>query len=645
MNRSTCSLLALLAGCAPLSATAQDDFDLGTLVLSGSLTAIEAGRTGVSVDVVTEEDLRAAGEVPLADYLATLPGVSVTRNGPPGTNTTVRLRGAGAGFVAVVVDGIPVNDPTSTSGQFNGFNSLTTGSLRRVEVLRGSQSALYGSNAVAGVISISTVATGDEPEGISQSASFEAGSYGTLSADYSYTHRKGPLTLSFGLSHSQTDGFSAADENNGNTEADGSETSRLSFGVIYEVTPELTIGANAFVETSEAEFDEFVSFAPGDGTVGDETSTSDLAGYRLFAEYVGPSWTHDLAYTHLSVDRSLASVTVADPFGSPFSSVFDGTRDKVRYVGTTETISNTTLSLGADWQKEEGTFTGLTGGTRSIETTGIFAEAIFAPSDTLDLFASARYEDNSSFGDVTTGRLAFSWRATGATTLRGAVATGFRAPVLSELFGNFPLDSGFEFFGNPDLEPEKSVSFELGVDHEYANGATLSATAFRLEVDNFIAYQDCVRDAFFSCTTNATNDNVPGVSTFSGYELAAALPLGERVSLTAAYTNTRAVQANGLPVPRVPRHDLALQLDAELGAGFSNSTVLRRVADVTDSASIFGVNDGDDYTTVDTVFTYAVGAQAEAYLRIENLFDAQYQTVNGYGTSDRAYFLGLRSRF
>jgi hypothetical protein len=110
------------------------------------------------------------GRMPLPDLLATVPGVSFTRNGPPGTSTTLRIRGAGQGLIAVYIDGIAVNDPTSTSGQFNGFDSLTTGALRRVEILRGSQSSIFGTNAVAGVVSITTVATEDAPEGTTQTA-------------------------------------------------------------------------------------------------------------------------------------------------------------------------------------------------------------------------------------------------------------------------------------------------------------------------------------------------------------------------------------------------------------------------------------------------------------------------------------------
>jgi outer membrane cobalamin receptor len=327
------------------------------------------------------------------------------------------------------------------------------GAVRRVEILRGSQSSIFGTNAVAGVVSITTVATEDAPEGTTQTLALEAGSYATASASYGLTQRQGPLTLSFGLTHSRTDGFSAAEDDAGNTETDPSDATLLSLGAIYEVTPELTIGANAFLETTNSEFDEFVGIAPGDGTPGDETASTHTMGFRIFAEYEGLTWSHRLSATHLAVERELASATVASPFASPYASSFDGTTTGLQYLATTEALTNTVLSFGADWQEDEGSFTGLSGGTRTLSTAGVFGEAVWTAMPGLDILLSARHEDNESFGGVTTGRLAASYQLDGATTLRGAIATGYRAPVLSELYGTFPLSGGQFFFGNPNLQP------------------------------------------------------------------------------------------------------------------------------------------------------------------------------------------------
>lgn len=632
----------------PAIAQAQSVFDLDEIVFSAGLTEQEAARVGVSVDVVTEEELRAAGDVPLAEFLASLPGVSVTRSGPAGSNAVIRIRGAGQGQIAVFIDGIPVNDPTGSTGEYAGLAGLTTGAMRRVEVLRGSQSALYGSGAVNGVISISTVANGSEPEGTTHSIRIEGGSYGTVAADYTLTQRQGPLTLSFGLSHWQSDGFSAADERTGNTETDPAQSSQLSFGAIYDVSPNVTIGANAFFQKAEADFDEFVAWVPADGTPGDETGGDDTFGLRVFGEYRDANWTHSLTGTFLDLERRLSSVTVQDPSSTPFSSVFNGERTTLQYLATTDSLANTDLSLGVDWQEDTGRFTGLIGGARTITTTGVFGEARFALSPDFDLFTSLRIQDNSAFGAINTGRLAFSYRANEATTLRGALANGYRAPALSELYGTFPVENGQVFTGNSNLQPEESVSYELGIDQKIGDAGLLSATVFRLEVDNFIRYLDCDRDpTTFVCITGASNENVAGVSIFQGLELGATLPLTDAVNLSGAYTLTHSKDARDRRIARVPTHNIALTLDAELGRNWSNTTTIRRIIDVLDrAASDFGpARPGDSYTTIDTTFTYALNDGIDAYLRIDNLLNEQYQLVRGFGTSDRAFYLGLRSRF
>lgn len=633
----------------PAVAPAQSVFDLGEIVFSAGLTEQDAARVGVSVAVVTEEELREAGDVPLAEFLANLAGVSVTREGPVGNNATVRIRGAGQGLIAVYIDGIPVNDPTGTSGQYAGFAGLTTGGVRRVEVLRGSQSAVYGSGAVAGVISISTVATGTEPEGTSQSVRLEAGSYGTLAADYALTQRQGPLTLSFGLAHWKSDGFSAADERSGNTETDPARLSRLSFGAIYDVSPNVTIGANAFFQKAQAEFDEFVGISPADGTPGDETGGDDTLGLRVFGEYRTENWTQTLSGTYLNLERRLSSVTVADPNSTPFSSTFNGETRTLQYLATTDSVSNAQLSFGLDWEEEKGRFTGLIGGTRTISTVSAFGEATVAISPDFDLFSSLRYQDNSAFGAISTGRIGFSYRASDTTTFRGAWANGYRAPALSELYGTFPVGGGQVFTGNIALEPEKSTSLELGIDQKLGGDSLISATLFRLQLDNFIRYQDCDRATVspFACITGATNTNVAGISTFQGLELSASLPVTNTINLSGAYTLTHAQDASDRRIARVPKHELAVAIASGLGGDWSNNTTIRRVVDVLDrAASDFGpARPGDDFTTVDTTFTYRVNDGTEAYLRIDNLLNEQYQLVRGYGTSDRAFYLGLRSRF
>jgi vitamin B12 transporter len=629
------SLMALLlAGTAPVFAQDAGVFDLDEIVFSAGLSPQEAARIGVSLQVVSEEELQQAGNVQLADFLATLPGLSLSQNGPAGTTATLRIRGAGSGLLGVYVDGILVNDPTTTNGGFNGFSNLTTGSIRRVEVLRGSQSATFGGNAVGGVISITTIDTPRDEDGTRQTLSTEVGSFGRVGGAYTLSQQNGPLTLSLGLSHTQADGFSAADEANGNTENDSFATTRLSFGATYRLNPDVTLGFNAFVDDSDYEFDEFAA-RPTDGTPGDETGSARLTGVRGFAEITTGDWRHNFTVTHLQTERAIESRTVgaetAANFGSPFRSSFDGERTTAAYVLTTEALANQRLSFGIDWREETARYENVATGSATTRTTGGFIENIWSPMDNLDVSASLRVDDSTDFGQETTGRIAFAWRPVENTTLRGAIATGYRPPSIDELFGSYP--GAFPFLGNPDLQPEESLSYEIGLERSFANGGSISATLYRLEVDNFIRFRPG--------TPFSTVVNTPGQTVFEGLELAARYPLGQRVTLTGAYTLTDAETGTGERVARVPRHDLNLSLSTDFTDRLSASVSLRHVADrPNDSGQVM-----NDYTVVNTSLRYDITDNLEANFRIENLFDEQYQQIAGFGTSGRAFYVGLSSRF
>ena len=614
----------------PAIAQAQSVFDLDEIVFSVNSTETTVGRIGNSVSVITEEDLENAGDLQLTDYLARLPGVSLTQNGPQGSTADVRIRGAQGRYISVYVDGILVTDPSGTVIAYDDFGGLSTGAIRRIEVLRGSQSALYGGTAVGGVINISTIAGTDAPLGTSQTFGVEAGSYNTYALNYGLTQRTGALTLSIGLDHTRSDGFSAAEENTGNTEADQFDRSRLSFGAAYEANDTLTIGVNAFFETGEAEFDEFAT-GPIDGTP-DESSSRDAGGLRLSADWEIGGWSNDISLSLFRVERRQTSATVsaeaAAAYASPYDDRFKGQRIAFDYLGSTQISAQTTLSFGLNSQREKAIYANIPGGSAEIDTYAAFAEATWSPASNFDLTTTFRHDDHETFGGQNTGRLAFAWRPISDSVIRGAVGTGYRPPSIDELFGNYP---SFAFVGSPSLVPEESLSAELGFEHSLANGARLSATIFRLDIENLVTYQ--------SGTPN-TLVNAPGTSKRRGYELAAAVPLGDAIMLTGAYTRTIARTAQRAPLQLVPEHDITLGLDTEWGNGWSGNLTAKRVI-----GSYEGTAYLPDYTLLNASAGYEVANGFEAYVRVQNLANEQYQTRRGYGTSDRAVYVGLRSRF
>ena len=624
-------------------------FDLPEIVVTATSKPIEKMRSGASVEVLgDDEPVAKSGDLQLKSAVQRLPGVTAQQNGPAGTTSNIGIRGAQERYTAIYIDGIKVNDPSSTSGQYSNLGGLTASGLSRVEVLKGSQSALYGGSAVAGVVNVFTLPDLDGPEGARHRAEVMYGSYGTFAGSYSYSQRVGDLSLSLGLSHGQSDGFSAGDENRGNIEDDGYSNNRLSFGLAYQASDAVRVGVNGFYSVGRSEFDEGTGAGPVDGTPGDERGKRTERGLRTFAEIdMGGAWSHELSVSYYDVNRSQSSLTVAPGSFSPYASRFKGERRRIDWQSNVDVTEQVSLSFGGDYEKLTSKDTSIPGGRASTSNRGVFAEAVYSPRNDLDVIATLRYDDNSQFGDKTTGRLAVSYRPTEALTLRGAIANGFRAPVPSELYSAFP-DPLYPYQGNPNLAPEESESIEVGFDLALGGDTTISTTAFHKGISNLVQFAPCpvtIDFTLFSCDpgTFSTVTNTPGTTTFQGLEFQLEHSFSERLGMTLAYTYIDAETAAGARLPRVAKHEAYLGLDAALTDRLNGQLSVTHVADrAPDNNPVQAMA---DYTVVDLGLDYEVNEGTTAYLSVHNVLDEQYQQVGGYGTSDRAVFVGLRAEY
>jgi vitamin B12 transporter len=310
--------------------------------------------------------------------------------------------------------------------------------------------------------------------------------------------------------------------------------------------------------------------------------------------------------------------------------LYQGRRIGLSYMGETRLNASADLRFGTDFTRETFDRSGADGpASGESDTLGIFSELTSAPSDNLDLVGNVRVDEHSQFGTFTTGRLAASWRPTTDYVVRASVATAFRAPSLYELFG----DSG----ANPSLTAEESRSVDLGIERRIGQKGFVRATMFHNETDNLIDY-------FNNGTPNDYTDdfyaNVPGTVTRQGAELELGLPLTEAMRLEGSYTYT---EGDNPPLSggnawnlEFPTHDISATLSGDVTERVSGSVSLQRAMDRPTL---------DDYTVVNAKVGYALSDGAEAYLRVDNLLDTEYQTQAGYGTSDRAFYVGLRAQF
>jgi len=597
---------------ATSGALAQDIFDLGEITVFSNQSGEEAelDRTGATVEVITEEELRNAPETKLADVLAKLPGVTASANGGLGGATTLRVRGLDGKYIKVLVNGIDVTDPSRTQIQFN-WSELTTSAISRIELLKGSSSSVYGSSAIGGVVNITT----DRPNapGVSGDVWGEIGSFDTYRAGLTVNNQGDRGGLSFSLNRVQTDGFSATTAGD---EPDGFDATQLSFSGDIQATDTLTLGLSALYVDSEGQFDEF----GGDGTPPfDEYNTAETRALRGWAELLTGAVTHTFALSTYQNDRLSTS--------NGWDTEFDGTRDRAEYKGVYDASDRASYTFGADWQ-EESYDSGADSGSRT--NTGLFGEALFAASNAADLALSLRYDDYSDFGDNLSGRAALAYRLDQGTILRAVASTGFRAPSLYELNNTL--------YGNPDLQPEESVSLELGVEQQLGGGSFVKATAFYTEIDGLIQFVTLTSwpDPF-----TGEYQQVPGTSTSQGIELSGAWAVNERVTLLGNYTYTDAVDANGAPLLRVPEHNLLIGLEAMITDRLTGTISANYVSDRPEEWG----TPMPAYTVVDADFDYAVNDRVDVYLRVENLFDEDYQTAAGFSTSPRAFYAGVRAAF
>lgn len=606
-----------------LPAAAQEDGKdsilLGTVTLTASGEPVALSRTGAAVSVITDEDVTRAGTLSFGQLVAQQPGVAFDASGGRGTVSTVRIRGFSGHYVGSRIDGFDVTDTAGTQYSFN-FNTLGTSGLSRIEVLRGSQSALYGSEAIAGVIDVTTFRPVEE--GVSGKVGVEAGTARTHTGELAAGLLTDRVELAFSASRTKSDGgFSTMA---GGVEDDGYDISMASAYAAYQVTDTLRVGANLLWRKNFAEYD-LPPFGAAPMAEAGVYSLGYQRGGRVFAELHTGDVRHEFAFSRLTNDRVEVSSPV-EQYG------FEGSRNRFGYLGHWQ--ANEALSL--NWGYEDTRETFVTTSAWSVEsgrvtTRAIHAEALWSPGDALDLSLALRRDRHGAFGGKVTGRLAAAWRLADDWTLRAVAGTGFRAPSLYEMYSDL---------GDPGLKPETSRSLELGIQHDFASGATLQLTAFDMRIRDRIDYDPLAT----GCGSPwGCYGQIDGETKSRGVELSGRADIAPGWSAFGNYTYTDAhdYRAGGVTrAVRVPRHSLTLGVEGEVTERLSAVLILRHSGESHDPYGPLA-----DYTLADVNLRYALGDRAEAYLRVENLFNSNYQTAWGYNQPGRQVFVGVRTAF
>lgn len=603
----------LVAPIAALDAAAQATTEVAELVVTANRIPTEASRVGSSVSIIDAAEIERRQQVQVLDMLKRVPGVSISRNGGFGATSTLRLRGSEAGMVKVLVDGVEVNDAAGANNEFD-FNSLLTVDIEKIEVLKGPQSALYGNDAMGGVINIITRSGDGAPR---FTALAEAGSYGTFRQQAGVSGRTGNTSFALTGSNFTTDGFSRTFAG---SEKDGSDARSVSGKLGVEATELLRFDFSGGWSWLDTEYDPFGA----DGAAAQEKETWQGRAAADLSLLEG-RFTSNLALSLASTKRDFD-----EPTGWYVASTFDSLRKALDYQGNLHFGRDTaTFGLSVDEEDAKTTNTSAFGLEPGIDddvtTKSAFIQYQAQLTDDLTLTAGGRVDDHEAFGSKAT------YRFTGAyvvpesgTILRASYGTAYKAPTLYQLYE--------PSYGNADLRPEEARGMDAGIEQPLLDGkVTLGASLFRTHYDNLIG--------FSSAYVNVAKARTEGVElTFE------AKPL-ESLLLSANYTYLDATdRISGRDLPRRPRNTVNASIDWYATDALLLGAALRHVGKQRDTASATSPI-LDRYTTVDVTARWKLRESVSLFGRVENIADQEYQEVRTYRTPGRSAYGGVSVSF
>jgi vitamin B12 transporter len=609
---------------------ADPSVELPQIVVGATRLPTPVQEVGTSVTIVTREEIAAKQQRTLPAALLDVPGLNVVQTGGPGGLTSVFIRGTNANQTKVFIDGIEASDPSSSNGAFDYAHVLAF-DLNRVEILRGPQSGLYGSDAIGGVINILTD-TGEGPTRVR--GSLEGGSFATFNQTAKLAGATDRLNYFFGFGHFHVGATPVTPQDlipQGrafNPDSYDNRTFSLRLGA--DLSDQVDIGfAGRAIETS--------LYSTSDDFLGPESLRSSTTSRQVFTRGFAHMSLFDgkfdqtlgLAYT--KSDRNYRDPNAAFPI---VPTLYGGDRIKLDWLGNLRVVEGHVLTLGA--QREEDRVNNSGGFSARNGYTAGFAQVQSEIGGRLFNAVSLRTDANDQFGGKTTYRIAPALLIpeTG-TKLKASLGTGFKAPSLDQLYNNYPA---FGFFGNPNLRPETSVGYDAGFEQELLPGSiAVGATYFANILSNLIDFNDT-----FTSYVNIGSARTYGLESFVSF-----VPW-EGFSLRADYTYTIAKnETTQQDLLRRPRDKLSLSATLQATPALLLSATLVYVGpwrDV-DRAGLRGNLIAEGYTIVNLAGTYDFAPGLSGFARIDNLFDRRYQNPVGFQRPGLGIFGGLEATF
>ncbi len=639
-------MAGLLCSKGLLGAEQPKSFTGEEMVVSATKTLNSISNAGgASVTVLTADDIKASGKESVEELLKGVVGIDVASNGGAGSMSSVFIRGGDAKNTLVLIDGVPINDPASTNRTAT-LSNLTLDNVEQIEVVRGSLSVLYGSNATAGVINILTK-KGEGP--LKSYAALEGGSYGTSKMYGGLNGKTGNARYAVSLARLKSDGFSFADNRNpaiahdGNTsEKDGYQNTTFSGSCSYDFSPETVLETTFRYTDASVKYDDTANGYTGDRfNFNMATYGSDPDPYGL-KELHNDSRQYVGRFALKNTGKRLASTLFAqftDENRTDFdndglkTNNFIGGMYETGWQGDMNVADSNTLTFGLSGKNEHMQYHDYVWGAPAIDKSVLSGNTWLQDQWSIagaKLVAGIRYEDHEIFGSKVTGRIAPSYKA-GNTIVKASYGSGFLAPSLYQLFSDY---------GSETLKPESSTGWDVGIEHRLRENLRGGVTWFSSVFDDRIDFDM----ATWKYSQVAGESKTRGIESFLEWR-----PL-EALQLAMNYTYNQTENPYGEQFVRRPENKAGISGRYRIGRSGRLSANVQWVderKEVTSSRELNGnpVSKLPDYFLLNLAGSWNLTDKVELYGRIDNVFDTWYEEAWAYATPGRSAYAGIKVNF
>jgi len=627
-SRKTCAvMLGVVLACCGSAGAEEQTANLGEVVVTATRDEVPIEQVGSSITLITAKEIEQQQKQTVADVLRTVPGLDVVRTGSQGGTTSVFIRGAKPEHTLVLLDGVEINDPTAIGAAFN-FANLTADNIERIEVLSGPQGTLYGSHAMGGVINIITK-RGDGK--LKAYFSAEGGSHYTAKETAGVSGGSSLLQYALNVSRLDTDGISAANSKNGNSENDPYQNSMVSARL--GITPLNNFDFDVAVRYSKSRADL-------DGNPPPLNALADVVGYNVKTDQLFLRSEGNVSLFNNLWDQKLGFSFNDSKRDYSDGYYYNGQSRKFDWQHVLHLHKTNDFTFGLERKDEYAKTDGMD--EKHAATNSVYLQDQIKLFDSWFTTLGVRVDDHDRFGTKATYRFttAYLFKQTD-TKIRASYGTGFRSPSLYELYA--PALPIYWFLGgNSNLKPEKSTGWDIGVEQTIPVMKThLSATWFRNDFKDMISYMT-------DPSWNTYYDNVNKAYS-QGLELTASVQPVDELALKATYTytetkdDTAGSPTYGKEWTYRPKNKLAFDANYSflkkanvnlgfvyVGTRYSNAANTRKLG---------------SYTLVNLAGSYDVTQNLQLFGRIDNLLDREYEEVAGYGTPGIGAYAGVKVSF